>query len=93
MFGSDAGVFPHGLTAREFEYMVAAGIPEMTAIQSATIEAAKLLRIQDQLGSISVDKKADLVAVRGNPLEDITLLQDISFVMKGGKVYKIDTGN
>jgi imidazolonepropionase-like amidohydrolase len=88
VFGTDAGVFPHGINAREFEYMVAAGIPTMIAIKSATIEAAKLLRIEDRLGSIEAGKLADLVAVRGDPLEDISLLQDVKFVMKEGIVYK-----
>ena len=90
VFGTDAGVFPHGINAREFEYMVAAGIPPLYAIISATIEAAKLLNIDDQLGSIEVGKLADLVAVKGDPLEDITLLQDIKFVMKDGVIYKYE---
>ncbi len=88
VFGSDAGVFPHGLNAREFEYMVAAGIPPVTAIKSATIESARLLRIDSHLGSIETGKLADLVAVQGDPLDDITLLQDVKFVMKNGIVYK-----
>lgn len=88
VFGTDAGVFPHGINAREFEYMVNAGIPPLTAILSATIETAKLLRIEDQLGSIEAGKLADMVAVKGNPLEDIRLMQDIKFVMKEGVVYK-----
>ena len=88
VFGTDAGVFPHGLNGREFEYMVNAGIPPMVAIKSATIEAAKLLNIDDRLGSIEVGKLADLVAVKGDPLKDITLMQDMKFVMKDGIVYK-----
>jgi len=88
VFGTDAGVFPHGINAREFEYMVGAGVPPMTAMLSATIEAAKLLRIDDHLGSIESGKLADLVAVKGDPLEDITLLQNVNFVMKDGVIYK-----
>jgi imidazolonepropionase-like amidohydrolase len=88
VFGTDAGVFPHGLNGREFEYMVKAGIPPMVALQSATTEAAKLLNIDERLGSIEVGKLADLVAVKGDPLEDITLMQDMKFVMKNGIVYK-----
>jgi imidazolonepropionase-like amidohydrolase len=88
MFGTDAGVFPHGQNAREFQYMVEAGMPPMAAIQSATIVAARFLRVDDRLGSIERGKTADLVAVPGDPLADITALQRVSFVMKGGAVYK-----
>jgi imidazolonepropionase-like amidohydrolase len=87
-FGTDAGVFPHGLNAREFELMVAAGMPPIEAIESATINAATLLRVNHELGSIKAGKKADIVAVDGNPLENITLMKSVSFVMKGGKIYK-----
>jgi imidazolonepropionase-like amidohydrolase len=88
VFGSDAGVFPHGMNADEFVYMVNAGMPALAAIQSATIEAAKLLRIEQSLGSIEPGKLADLVAVRGDPLTDISLLKAVSFVMKDGVIYK-----
>jgi imidazolonepropionase-like amidohydrolase len=88
VFGTDAGVFPHGLNAREFEYMVAAGIPPLAAVKSATIDAARLLGIDDELGSIEPGKLADLVAVRGDPLADIGLLKNVTFVMKDGIVYK-----
>lgn len=87
-FGSDNGVFPHGLSGQEFVYMVEAGMPEMEAIKSATIHAATLLRIQDKLGSVEPGKLADLVAVKGNPLEDIELMTKVDFVMKDGVVYK-----
>jgi imidazolonepropionase-like amidohydrolase len=87
-FGTDAGVSPHGTNALEFVYMVEGGMPEMEAIQSSTMTAARLIGMEDQLGSISKGKFADIVAVNGNPLEDISLLSDISFVMKDGKVYK-----
>ncbi len=87
-FGTDAGVSPHGTNALEFVYMVNAGMPEMEAIRSSTVTAARLVGMEDRLGSISAGKLADIVAVEGNPLEDISLLGDISFVMKDGKVYK-----
>ena len=87
-FGTDAGVFPHGLNGREFKYMQEVGMPAIETIQSATINAAKLLRIEDELGSIKVGKLADLVAVDGNPLEDISLMENVSFVMKDGVIVK-----
>jgi imidazolonepropionase-like amidohydrolase len=93
VFGTDAGVFPHGINAREFEYMVAAGIPPMTAIRSATLEAARLLGIDKELGTVEAGKLADLVAVRGDPIADIGLLQNVSFVMKDGVVYKSGTSD
>ncbi len=88
VFGSDAGVFPHGTQADEFVYMVKAGMPTLQAIRSSTIEAARLLRIEKTLGSIEPGKLADLVAVRGDPLADISQMKDIAFVMKDGVVYK-----
>ena len=87
-FGTDSGVSPHGLNAREFTYMVEAGMPPMEAIKSATINAAMLLGKVDDLGSIEVGKYADIVAVEGDPLQDISLLERISFVMKGGEVVR-----
>ena len=87
-FGTDAGVFPHGLNAKEFELMTQAGMPPMEAIQTATISAATLLRITDELGSIEAGKLADIVAVKGDPLKDITLMMNVGFVMKDGKIYK-----
>lgn len=87
-FGTDAGVFPHGENGKEFGYMVEAGMPAMAAIKSATIAAAQLLRIDDQYGSLESGKMADIVAVDGNPLANITVLEKVAFVMKGGVVYK-----
>jgi imidazolonepropionase-like amidohydrolase len=87
MFGTDAGVFPHGQNAHEFQYMVEAGMPAMEAIQAATIVPARFLKIDDRLGSVETGKTADLVAVPGDPLADITLLQRVSFVMKDGVIY------
>ena len=87
-FGTDTGVSEHGKNASEFAHMVEAGMPAMEAIQSATLEAAKLLGQQDQLGTIAQGKVADIIAVTGNPLEDISILEEVDFVMKEGKVYK-----
>ncbi len=89
-FGTDAGVFPHGDNAREFEFMVEAGMPPMAAIQSATVSAAKLLGIESQTGAISAGMWADIIAVKGDPLADIRLLQQVDFVMKDGRIYKRD---
>lgn len=87
-FGTDSGVSAHGDNAQEFALMVEAGMPAMQAIVSATTNAAQLLDMRAQLGSISVGKYADVVAVKGNPVEDITLLENIGFVMKAGKIVK-----
>lgn len=86
-FGTDSGVSAHGDNAKEFEYMVEAGMPPMAAIQSATITSAQLLS-NDQLGVIAKGKLADIIAVDGNPADDIRLLQNVKFVMKDGKIYK-----
>lgn len=87
-FGTDAGVFPHGENGKEFGYMVEAGMTPMEAIKSATMSASQLLRIDEQYGSIEVGKMADIVAVDGDPLASINLLEKVSFVMKGGMIYK-----
>ena len=87
VFGTDAGVFPHGLNAREFSYMVEAGMPAMAAIKSATTTAAALLK-NDKIGSIKPGQLADLIAVEDNPLNNISTLENVSFVMKDGIVYK-----
>jgi imidazolonepropionase-like amidohydrolase len=87
-FGTDSGVSAHGENWREFVLMTEAGMPPMEAIQSATMETAKLLRIDDRLGSVEIGKVADLVAVEGDPLEDISIMGDIRFVMKDGVVFK-----
>ena len=89
-FGTDVGVQPHGTNWKEFVYMVKNGMPEMKAIQSATIETAKLLQIDSTLGSIEVGKIADLVAVKGDPLTNISNMENISFVMKDGNVISLD---
>ena len=87
-FGTDQGVAPHGDNAKEFIYMVEAGMPPMKAIQSATLEAARLVDAEKDLGTVESGKIADLVAVPGDPLADISLMTKVSFVMKAGKVYK-----
>jgi imidazolonepropionase-like amidohydrolase len=87
-FGTDAGVFPHGDNAREFELLVEAGMPAHIALQSATKNAAELLGEWPQLGSLEAGKLADLVAVSGNPIENIGLMRDVQFVMKDGVVVK-----
>lgn len=87
-FGTDAGVGAHGDNWREFVFMTEAGMPAMEAIQAATIEPARLLKVDQELGSVTVGKIADLVAVPGDPLQDIQLMGQVSFVMKAGVVYK-----
>lgn len=89
-FGTDAAVYPHGQNAKEFEYMVQAGMPPMYVLQAATTHAAELLHKQDELGRIEPGRHADVIAVPGNPLDDITAMQHVSFVMKDGVVYKQD---
>ena len=86
-YGTDAAVYPHGLNARELESLVQRGMSPLEAIRSATIHAADLIGVEDR-GSIEAGKLADLIAAPGNPLEDVALLQRVSFVMKGGEVVK-----
>lgn len=87
VFGSDAAIYPHGDNGKQFSRMVKFGMTPMQAIQAATINSAGLLK-QDNLGQIKQGFLADIVAVDGNPLENISLLENVSFVMKDGKVYK-----
>jgi imidazolonepropionase-like amidohydrolase len=86
--GTDAGVYPHGLNGGEFWSMVQLGLTPVQALQAGTVNAADLMGWSDRIGSVAPGKFADLVAVRGNPLDDVTLLQHIRFVMKDGVVYK-----
>ena len=89
-FGTDVGPFPHGTQAKEFEYMVRFGMTPAEAIQAATIRAAELMSWEERVGSVDSGKFADLVAVAGDPLSDITELERVKFVMKGGEVYRND---
>jgi imidazolonepropionase-like amidohydrolase len=88
VFGTDTGVSAHGDNAQEFALMVQGGMPQMEAIKAATSVAADFLDIGDTHGRIEAGKHADIIAVRGDPLADISLLEDVHFVMKGGQVYK-----
>jgi imidazolonepropionase-like amidohydrolase len=87
-FGTDTGVTKHGKNADEFGMMVESGMTEMDAIRSATIVAAELLEMSDTLGTIEPGKMADIIAVDGSPLDDITVLEDVSVVIKDGKRVK-----
>jgi imidazolonepropionase-like amidohydrolase len=87
-FGTDSGVSNHGENAREFEYMVEGGMAPMAAILAATRSAADLIGASDRIGSIQAGRFADVIAVAGDPLKDITELQRVTFVMKGGTIYK-----
>ena len=87
-FGSGAGPFPHGSQMKEFEYMVKFGMTPVQAIHAATMDAAQLMGWQDRIGSVEAGKFADLVAVTGDPTTDITELERVKFVMKGGQVFK-----
>jgi len=86
-FGTDAAVFPHGQNARQLAFMVKYGMTPMQAIQCATMNSADLIGVKDQIGSIEAGKKADIIAVDGDPISDIKTLEHVSFVMKDGHVY------
>ena len=87
-FGTDAGVCPYGTSGKQFAFMVKYGMTPMQAIQAATSNAADLLGHSSEIGSVKAGKFADLIAVTGDPLKDISLLERVEFVMKDGKVYK-----
>jgi imidazolonepropionase-like amidohydrolase len=89
-FGSDAGVYPHGDNGKQFFYMVKYGMTPMAAVQAATINAAELLGWKDKVGSIKAGKFADIIAVTGDPMADVSALAKVGFVMKGGAVVKGD---
>jgi imidazolonepropionase-like amidohydrolase len=91
-FGTDAGVYPHGLNAHQFALMVKLGLTPLQAIQSATINDADLLGWSDKVGTLEAGKWADLIAVDGDPLQDVTTLEKVKFVMKGGEVVKNEYG-
>ncbi|WP_088329318.1 amidohydrolase family protein [Lacimicrobium sp. SS2-24] len=88
-FGTDSGVSAHGDNGEEFKLMTDAGMPAIEAIRAATFHGAKLLGVDDQLGTVEKGKLADLVAVKGNPLDDISLMTRVSFVMKDGQIIKM----
>ena len=87
-FGTDSGVYPHGMNAKQFAYMVKFGMTPMQAVQSATIVAAELMGWRDRVGAIEPGRFADVIAVGGDALEDVDRLTDVAFVMKGGEVVK-----
>ena len=89
-FGTDAGVSKHGRNADEFELMVKHGMPASAAIQAATMNAATLLGVEKEVGSLELGKAADLIAVAGDPIADITTLKSVRFVMKDGRVFKAE---
>lgn len=84
VYGTDAGVYPHGRNAEQFQLMVKAGMSPIDAIRSATVTAAELLELSDDIGSIEVGKFADLIAVKGDPATDVSVLQNVEFVMQQG---------
>jgi imidazolonepropionase-like amidohydrolase len=91
-FGTDAGVYPHGDNAKQFHYMVKFGMSPAAAIRSATSSAADLIDRANNVGTLEAGKYADLIAVTANPLDHVEVLEHVAFVMKGGKVYKDETG-
>ncbi len=90
LYGTDAGVSPHGYNGRQFEVMVDRGMPPMDAIRSATSVAARHMDLADDVGALQSGRFGDLVAVRGDPLNDVRLLQDVDVVIKGGEIVRID---
>ena len=88
VFGTDVGAFEHGTSAREFVRMVEYGMKPLDAIRSATVRSSELLRLERDVGTIAPGKFADVIAVQGNPLDDIRTLSRVAFVMKAGQVYK-----
>ena len=88
VMGTDAGIYPHGDNAKQFSRMVEFGMTPMQALQAATINSATLLKQERDLGALNEGFLADIVAVKGNPLEDITTTENVTFVMKDGVVYK-----
>jgi imidazolonepropionase-like amidohydrolase len=88
VYGTDAAVYPHGFNARQFPIMVQRGMTPMEAIQAATSVSARYMGWADRVGSIAPGRYGDVIAVRGNPLDDISRLQDVQVVVKGGELVK-----
>jgi imidazolonepropionase-like amidohydrolase len=88
VYGTDACIYPHGLNARQFPIMVERGMTPMEAIQAATSVAAKFMGWSDRVGSIAAGRYGDVIAVKGDPLQDIRRLQDVAVVVKGGVVVR-----
>jgi imidazolonepropionase-like amidohydrolase len=86
-FGTDGGVYPHGDNARQFIYMVKYGMKPLDAIRSATMNAAELMGLKERAGVLEPGHWADLIAVNGNPIENIQVLEKVGFVMKAGRIY------
>jgi imidazolonepropionase-like amidohydrolase len=87
-FGTDSGTYPHGMNAKQFAYMVKFGMTPMQAVQAATVVAADLMGWRERVGTLEPGAFADLIAIEGDPLDDVELLAEIPFVMKGGRVVK-----
>ena len=92
-FGTDGGVYPHGDNARQFMYMVDYGMKPLEAIRSATLNAAELMGLKEHAGALKPGHWADVIAVNGNPLENIKVLEKVAFVMKAGRIYRNDLPN
>ena len=92
VFGTDAGVYPHGQNARQFARMVRYGMTPAQALQAATVNAAAALARAADLGRLAPGYLADVIAVRGDPLADVTVLEEVAFVMKEGVVHKAPAG-
>ncbi len=91
-FGTDAAVYPHGLNAHEFAVYVRLGMTPLQAIQTSTVNDADLLGWSAKVGTLEAGKWADIIAVDGDPLKDVTTLEHVKFVMKGGAVVKNEYG-
>jgi len=87
-FGTDSGVYPHGLNARQFAYMVRYGMTPLQAIRAATLDAAKVMMRDKDVGSITVGKYGDMIAVDGDPLKNVRVLETVAGVIKGGAVVR-----
>jgi imidazolonepropionase-like amidohydrolase len=87
-YGTDSGVYPHRMSAKQLAYMVKFGMTPMQAVQSATVVAAELMGWQERVGAIEPGRLADVIAVEGDPLQDLDRFTDVAFVMKGGEVVK-----